>query len=138
MSIGLAFVPRREITVLRRITTPVVALLVAIAAVGVKTSLPEVFKIGGRAIGVLVADTGRKRQGAARAAVVRALGIPTPDRIRVIAQAFRHGLTVEEVNAACAYEPWFLRHIPSRSGGSIPNSFSISYWNLARTGPRFR
>lgn len=33
------------------------ALLVAIAAVGVKTSLPEVFKIGGRAIGVLVADT---------------------------------------------------------------------------------
>ena len=33
------------------------ALLVAIAAVGVKTSLPVVFKIGGRAIGVLVADT---------------------------------------------------------------------------------
>ena len=49
--------------------------------------------------------------GAARAAVVRALGIPTPDRIRVIAQAFRHGLTVEEVNAACSYEPWFLRQI---------------------------
>ncbi|MBX4158992.1 hypothetical protein K4A07_17870, partial [Lactiplantibacillus plantarum] len=42
---------------------------------------------------------------------VRALGVPTPDRIRVIAQAFRHGLTVEEVNAACAYEPWFLRQI---------------------------
>ncbi|MFA4940386.1 carbamoyl-phosphate synthase large subunit [Brevundimonas sp.] len=47
----------------------------------------------------------------ARNAVVRALGIPTPDRIRVIAQAFRHGLTVEEVNAACSYEPWFLRQI---------------------------
>ncbi|WEK57236.1 MAG: carbamoyl-phosphate synthase large subunit [Candidatus Brevundimonas phytovorans] len=47
----------------------------------------------------------------ARAAVVRALGQPTPDRIRVIAQAFRHGLTVEEVNAACSYEPWFLRQI---------------------------
>jgi carbamoyl-phosphate synthase large subunit len=47
----------------------------------------------------------------ARAAVIRALGQPTPDRIRVIAQAFRHGLTVEEVNAACAYEPWFLRQI---------------------------
>ncbi|MGV3579121.1 carbamoyl-phosphate synthase large subunit [Brevundimonas sp.] len=47
----------------------------------------------------------------ARAAVVRALGQPTPDRIRVIAQAFRHGLSVEEVNAACAYEPWFLRQI---------------------------
>ena len=47
----------------------------------------------------------------ARAAVIRALGQPTPDRIRVIAQAFRHGLTVEEVNAACSYEPWFLRQI---------------------------
>jgi carbamoyl-phosphate synthase large subunit len=46
-----------------------------------------------------------------RAAVVRALGQPTPDRIRVIAQAFRHGLSVEEVNAACSYEPWFLRQI---------------------------
>jgi carbamoyl-phosphate synthase large subunit len=48
---------------------------------------------------------------AGRAAVVRALGVPTPDRLRVIAQAFRHGLTVEEVAAACAYEPWFLRQI---------------------------
>ena len=47
----------------------------------------------------------------ARAAVIRALGEPTPDRIRVIAQAFRHGLTVEEVHAACSYEPWFLRQI---------------------------
>ncbi|WP_397397502.1 carbamoyl-phosphate synthase large subunit [Phenylobacterium sp.] len=46
-----------------------------------------------------------------KAAVVRALGIPTPDRLRVIAQAFRHGLTVDEVNAACAYEPWFLRQL---------------------------
>jgi carbamoyl-phosphate synthase large subunit len=45
------------------------------------------------------------------AAIVRALGQPTPDRLLVIAQAFRHGLTVEEVNAACSYEPWFLRQI---------------------------
>ncbi|WP_374579096.1 carbamoyl-phosphate synthase large subunit [Phenylobacterium sp.] len=46
-----------------------------------------------------------------RAAVIRALGNPTPDRLRVIAQAFRHGLSVEEVNGACFYEPWFLRQI---------------------------
>ena len=46
-----------------------------------------------------------------RAAIVRALGDPTPDRLRVIAQAFRHGLNVEAVQAACAYEPWFLRQI---------------------------
>ncbi|MCA3720588.1 carbamoyl-phosphate synthase large subunit [Phenylobacterium sp.] len=46
-----------------------------------------------------------------KAAVVRALGVPTPDRLRVIAQAFRHGLTVEEVHGACSYEPWILRQI---------------------------
>ncbi|MGE0659956.1 MAG: carbamoyl-phosphate synthase large subunit [Reyranellaceae bacterium] len=44
-------------------------------------------------------------------AVIAALARPTPDRILVIAQAFRHGLTVEEVAAACRYEPWFLRQI---------------------------
>jgi len=47
----------------------------------------------------------------AKAAIVRALGVPTPDRLLIIAQAFRHGLTVEEVGAACSYEPWFLRQI---------------------------
>ena len=46
-----------------------------------------------------------------KAAVVRALGVPTPDRLRVIAQAFRHGLTVEDVHGACSYEPWFLRQL---------------------------
>ncbi|PZO05692.1 MAG: carbamoyl phosphate synthase large subunit [Alphaproteobacteria bacterium] len=54
---------------------------------------------------------GAEDEASARAAVIRALGMPTPDRIRVIAQAFRHGLSVEEVNAACSYEPWFLRQI---------------------------
>jgi len=46
-------------------------------------------------------------------AVRAALTQPTPDRILVIAQAFRHGLTVEEVHAACKYEPWFLHQIQS-------------------------
>jgi carbamoyl-phosphate synthase large subunit len=45
------------------------------------------------------------------AAVLRALGVPTPDRLLAIAQAFRHGLSVEEIETACAYEPWFLRQI---------------------------
>jgi carbamoyl-phosphate synthase large subunit len=48
---------------------------------------------------------------AVKEAVKRQLGLPTPDRLRVIAQAFRHGLTVEEIEAACSYEPWFLRQI---------------------------
>ncbi len=48
---------------------------------------------------------------AVQEAVIRELGRPTPDRLRVIAQAFRHGLSVEDINTACAYEPWFLRQI---------------------------
>jgi carbamoyl-phosphate synthase large subunit len=48
---------------------------------------------------------------AVKNAVLRALTQPTPDRLRVIAQAFRHGLSVEQVAEACAYEPWFLRQI---------------------------
>ncbi len=48
---------------------------------------------------------------AVRDACLRALTQPTPDRLRVIAQAFRVGLTVDQVNEACSYEPWFLRQI---------------------------
>ncbi len=50
-------------------------------------------------------------QSARRTAVMAALSQPTPDRLRVIAQAFREGLTVEDVHQACSYEPWFLRQI---------------------------
>jgi len=46
-----------------------------------------------------------------KAAVVGALARPTPDRVLVIAQAFRFGLSVEDVAHACKYEPWFLRQI---------------------------
>lgn len=35
----------------------------------------------------------------------------TPDRILTIAQAFREGLSVEEIHAATHFEPWFLRQI---------------------------
>jgi carbamoyl-phosphate synthase large subunit len=45
------------------------------------------------------------------AAILRELATPTPDRLRVIAEAFRHGLTCDEIAGACAYEPWFLRQI---------------------------
>ena len=46
-----------------------------------------------------------------KSAIFGALSRPTPDRILVIAQAFRHGLSVEEIAGACKYEPWFLRQI---------------------------
>jgi len=40
-----------------------------------------------------------------------ALAVATPDRLLNVAQAFRHGLTVDEVYAACKIDPWFLRQI---------------------------
>jgi carbamoyl-phosphate synthase large subunit len=46
-----------------------------------------------------------------KTAVVGALSRATPDRILVIAQAFRFGLSVDDVAHACKYEPWFLRQI---------------------------
>jgi carbamoyl-phosphate synthase large subunit len=46
-----------------------------------------------------------------RAAIVKALGQATPDRLRVIAQAMRHGLTNEEINQVTAFDPWFLARI---------------------------
>jgi carbamoyl-phosphate synthase large subunit len=46
-----------------------------------------------------------------REAVLSLLAKPTPDRLRVIAQAFREGLGLEEIQGACAYDPWFLAQI---------------------------
>ena len=40
-----------------------------------------------------------------------ALAKPTHDRLLVIAQAFRLGLTVTEIHAACKFDPWFLEQI---------------------------
>ncbi len=51
------------------------------------------------------------RSGDDRNAVVAALAKATPDRIRVIAQAFRLGLTVSEIHAASKVDPWFLDQI---------------------------
>ena len=46
-----------------------------------------------------------------RAAIFKALGQQTPDRLRVIAQAMRHGLANDEIQGATAFDPWFLARI---------------------------
>jgi carbamoyl-phosphate synthase large subunit len=46
-----------------------------------------------------------------KAAVKAALTRPTPDRLLVIAQAYRHGLSTAEIQAACRYDIWFLERI---------------------------
>ncbi|HYU12447.1 MAG TPA: carbamoyl-phosphate synthase large subunit, partial [Stellaceae bacterium] len=48
---------------------------------------------------------------AIKAAVKAALAKPSPDRLLLIAQAYRHGLTTPEIHAACHYDAWFLERI---------------------------
>src|SRR6202022_3506614 len=50
-------------------------------------------------------------EGAGRNAVKAALARPSPDRLLLIAQAYRHGLTTAEIHAACHFERWFLDRI---------------------------
>jgi carbamoyl-phosphate synthase large subunit len=50
-------------------------------------------------------------EGAGREQIVEALSKQTPDRLLKVAQAFREGFSVEEVQAITHYDPWFLRHI---------------------------
>ncbi|KCZ51295.1 carbamoyl-phosphate synthase large subunit [Hyphomonas pacifica] len=40
-----------------------------------------------------------------------ALGVPSPDRLRVVAQALRQGLNVDEVYQITSIDKWFLRQI---------------------------
>src|SRR5438067_8250722 len=50
-------------------------------------------------------------ESAGKEAVKAALAKPSPDRLLLIAQAYRHGLTTGEIHAACHYESWFLERI---------------------------
>ena len=52
-----------------------------------------------------------ERDDAPQEAMRAALARPTPERIRVIAQAFRAGLSLQEIHAATRYDPWFLEQI---------------------------
>ena len=56
---------------------------------------------------ISVEGSGDQPEQALRAA----LGRPTPDRIRVIAQALRAGLSLQEIHAATRYDPWFLEQL---------------------------
>ena len=44
-------------------------------------------------------------------AIIKALSPQTPDRLRLIAQAMRHGLNDDDIQAATAYDPWYLSRI---------------------------
>ena len=46
-----------------------------------------------------------------RDAIRAALAKPTPDRLRIVAQAMRHGFPLEDIAAITKYDPWFLGEI---------------------------
>jgi len=50
-------------------------------------------------------------QGDDRNAIRAALGTPTPDRLRMVAQAIRTGTSLEDVHEMCRIDPWFLDQI---------------------------
>jgi carbamoyl-phosphate synthase large subunit len=50
-------------------------------------------------------------QGNDRAAILSALGTPTPDRLLHVGQALRMGLTVSEIHEACKIDPWFIERL---------------------------
>src|SRR5690606_7842163 len=50
-------------------------------------------------------------QGDDKNAIRAALGTPTPDRLRMVAQAIRMGTSLEDVHQMCRIDPWFLDQI---------------------------
>ncbi len=50
-------------------------------------------------------------QPADKTAVIKAISQQTPDRMRTIAQAMRHGLSDDEIHAVTMFDPWFLARI---------------------------
>ncbi|MEP3331702.1 carbamoyl-phosphate synthase large subunit [Sedimentitalea sp.] len=46
-----------------------------------------------------------------KAAVIKAISQQTPDRMRTIAQAMRHGMDDDEIHAVTMFDPWFLARI---------------------------
>ncbi|MCH8951497.1 MAG: carbamoyl-phosphate synthase large subunit [Proteobacteria bacterium] len=61
--------------------------------------------------GVTTDQTGGQTGDERKRAVVAALSRQTPDRIRIIAQAIREGLTLDEIEAATKFDRWYLERI---------------------------
>jgi carbamoyl-phosphate synthase large subunit len=82
-------------------------------AMAIGRSFAEALQKGLRSMetGLSGLDEVEALQGADRGALLSALSTPKPDRVLAVAEAFRAGMTVEEVHAASKFDPWFLREI---------------------------
>ncbi|WP_299504005.1 carbamoyl-phosphate synthase large subunit [uncultured Roseobacter sp.] len=71
--------------------------------------------------------------GADRAAIVKAISQQTPDRLRTIAQAMRHGMSDEDIHGVTMFDPWFLariREIIDAEGELRKNGLPVTEKNL--------
>ena len=59
----------------------------------------------------------------------RALAAPTPERLRVTAQAMRAGIPVEQVRSVTSYDPWFLEQIR----GIVEAEEEVAHFGLPTT-----
>ena len=90
-----------------------VALMTQMKSVGEVMSIGRTFKEAlSKAIRSLEkGNHGLERQDGDLAALRRELVIPGSERFWYIAEAFRRGLSVEEVSALCSVDPWFLHNV---------------------------
>ncbi len=73
-------------------------------------------------------------EGAGHDQITATLSQRTPDRILNIAQAFREGFSVEEIQGVTGYDPWFLRQIE----GIIYEEAMIGHNGLPNTADELR
>ena len=73
-------------------------------------------------------------EGDDKAAIRAALGTPTPDRLLIIAQAMRLGLSDAEIHDVCRIDLWFLAQVR----GIVDMEAEIRAKGLPETAPAFR
>ncbi len=73
-------------------------------------------------------------QGDDKNAIRAALAKPTPDRLLKVAQALRHGFTIEEIHDACAFDPWFIAQLQ----GLVATEEKVRAVGLPTTEAAFR
>jgi carbamoyl-phosphate synthase large subunit len=73
-------------------------------------------------------------QGDDKNAIRAALGTPTPDRLRYVAQAMRLGVADDQIHASCRIDPWYLEQIRA----IVDTEAKIRAHGLPKTAGRFR
>jgi carbamoyl-phosphate synthase large subunit len=60
---------------------------------------------------IVLTGMNKNDRGATHEALIRELGRPTPDRLRVIAQSLREGLDEDTIAEVSGYDRWFIRQL---------------------------